>query len=101
MQRREITASLHAGVERLETAAGAENERILIVGLLDRSFVMDDREWREASAPGWIFLPQSCVQELRSRVRRVWTRPLNAVELLESRVGHPRQLRRQRAHFIP
>ncbi len=101
VQRREIAAALHARVERLQPAAGGENERVLVVRLLDRTFVMDDGERREAAALGRIVVPEPRVEELRSRVLLVGTRPLNAVELFETLVGHARELRRERADFVP
>ena len=101
-QRRRVAAALHPGVVRVEPATGRQTERELGIQAVDRRVVDHHAERRLGPLGlGIVELPQAGVEEQRARVRLVRARPLDAAQLLEAFVGHPRMHRRERSQFLP
>ena len=98
VQRRLVAAGLDARVEGLEPAAGREAQREVVVEHVHRRIVLDRLERRAILDD---VVPEPAVDEERARVVLVRARPLDAAELLEPRVAHPRVHRRERAQLVP
>src|SRR5205823_11660156 len=86
-------------VERVEPPARGQPDRELLCEPVDRRVVLDRVEGRERTLDR--VRPQPAVEELRAGMRLVWTRPLDAAELVEPRVLHPCVHRREAAALVP
>ncbi len=98
-QGRRVAAGLHAGVERVEAAAGRQAQRELRRQRLGRRLVVDGVEHGLRALDR--VLPQAPVEERRLELVLGVARPLDAAELLEALVAHARVVRRQRAQLVP
>jgi hypothetical protein len=96
-----VATGLHAGIERVEPAAGREEQRELLVDLVDRRLLDDDAERGEAAPRGRVVGPQPPVQPARLEAVLVEARPLDPAQLVEAGVAHPGVHRREPADLVP
>src|SRR5207247_5057146 len=86
-QRRGVPRRLHAGVERVETAAGRQADRILLGERVNGRLELDGAERGRASFD-WL-LPQAIVEVRAARVILLRAGPRDAIQLFQPAIAHP------------